>query len=259
MRHRLATGLVAAVAAVVITVSGTARPAKAAWLDWAAVVVSVVQSLNTGGGGGGLAQATQQIIAAVESSKQEILNHIDTIAAADVEACTEAAVTKIAQIDSMPGSLLGPFVNGAVDCAALSKSYFNAVQSLPAADTIGKLMGVIYSIAMVGFAKYGLSTTALLDGLIAGYQSVVTKLAPTCGDSTIREYDSMGRLVTVEITNTCVAYNGDRASQTELYYLGRLRGPAIDRAQVSKDATRNTSRWVAQNALPGLQSARAGM
>ncbi|WP_173159424.1 hypothetical protein [Phytohabitans suffuscus] len=35
MRRRLATGLVAA---VVITVSGTARPAKAAWLDWAAVV-----------------------------------------------------------------------------------------------------------------------------------------------------------------------------------------------------------------------------
>ncbi|WP_173159423.1 hypothetical protein [Phytohabitans suffuscus] len=150
----------------------------------------------------------------MESSKQEILNHIDTIATADVEACTEAAVTKIAQIDS--------------------------------------------SIAMVGFAKYGLSTAALLDGLIAGYQSVVTKLAPTCGDSTIREYDSMGRPVTVEITNTCVAYNGDRASQTELYCLGRLRGPAIDRAQVSKEATRDTSRWVAQNALPGLQSARAG-
>jgi len=256
MRNRLATGLVAAIAAIVLTVSGTARPAKAAFLDWAAVVISVVQSLNTGGGGGGLAQATQQIIAAVENSKQEILNHIDAVAAADVEACTEAAVTKIAQIDSMPGSLLGPFVNGAVDCAALSKSYLNAVQSLSAADNIGKLMGVIYSIAMVGFAKYGLSTTALLDGLIAGYQNLVAKLAPTCSDSTIREYDERGWLVTVEITNTCVAYNGDQASATELYYLGRLRGAPINRAQVNKDATRNTSRWVAQEALPGLIAAR---
>ncbi|MEO3926097.1 hypothetical protein ABGB07_19835 [Micromonosporaceae bacterium B7E4] len=257
MRRRFVSGVVAATTAVVLTVSGTARPAQASWASWAAVAVSVVQSLGSGGGGD-LERAKQEIIAAVENAKQDILNHIDTIAAADVQACTEAAVTKIAQIDSMPGSLLGPFVNGAVDCATLSKSYFNAVQSLPAADTIGKLMGVIYAIAMVAFAKYGLSTTALLDGLISGYQAVVTKLAPACSDQTIREYDSMGRLVTLEIQHTCVAYNGDRAWDFELYYRGRLQGPPLDRAQVNMDATRNTSRWTAQQALPTLQAIRAG-
>ncbi|GAA0734323.1 hypothetical protein Drose_35060 [Dactylosporangium roseum] len=256
MRRRFVKGVVAATAAVVLTVSGTARPAQASWASWAAVAVSVAQSLRSGGGD--LERAKREIIAAVENAKQDILNHIDTIAAADVQACTEAAVTKIAQIDSMPGSLLGPFVNGAVDCAALSKSYLNAVQSLPAADTIGKLMGVIYAIAMVGFAKYGLSTTALLDGLISGYQAVVTKLAPTCNDQTIREYDSRGRVVTVEIQHTCVAYNGDQAWDSELYYRGKLQGPPLDRAQINMDATRNTSRWIAQQALPTLQTIRAG-
>ncbi|MCA2217586.1 hypothetical protein [Jidongwangia harbinensis] len=48
-----------------------------------------------------------------------------------------------------------------------STSYFHAAQGLPAADHIGRLIGVIHSIAMVGFAEYGLPTTALLDNLKA--------------------------------------------------------------------------------------------
>src|SRR5512139_2524554 len=112
MRRKLAQGIVAATATVVITVAGTAQPARAALPAWANVVITVASSLLSGGGGGDLERAKREIIAAVENSKQEILNHIDAIAAADVEACTQAAVTKVAQIDSMPGSLLGPFVNG---------------------------------------------------------------------------------------------------------------------------------------------------
>ncbi|MCA2217431.1 hypothetical protein [Jidongwangia harbinensis] len=259
MRSKLARGMVAATAAVVLTVTGTAQPARAIPV-WANVVIAVASSLLAGGGGGGdLERAKREIIAAVENSKQEILNHIDTIASADVEACTESAVTKVAQIDSMPNSLLGPFVNGAVDCAYLSTAYFRAVQNLGPADTIGKLMGVIYSIAMVAFAKYGLSTTALLDSLIAGYQSVVTRLTPTCHEETFRETDSLGRPTTVEIVYTCVAYNGQIASDFELYYVGRPQTPPIDRAAVDRDATRNTSRWTAQEALPTLIALRAGL
>lgn len=257
MRRSLANGIVAATAAVVLTVSGTAQPARAAIPAWVNIAITVASSLLTSGGGSGdLERAKREIIAAVEASRQDILNHIDTVAHADVEACTEAAVTKVAQIDSMPGSLLGPFINGAVDCAALSNAYFNAVRNLSIADNIGKLMGVIYSIAMVGYAKYGLSTAGLLDGLISGYQSVVTKLAPTCEDRTYREYDEMGRLVTVENAHTCTAFNGNVASDAELYYLGRLVTPPLDRAAVNREATRNTSRWAAQEALPVLQGLR---
>ncbi|QOC92648.1 hypothetical protein [Micromonospora craniellae] len=250
MKHRIVTGIIAATTAMVITVSGSAQPARAA-VSWPQIIISVASHLLSNSGGGGLEQAKREIIAAVESSKQEILNHIDAIAAADVEACTEAAVTKIAQIDNMPGSLLGPFVNGAVDCAALSNAYLNAVQDPRAADNIGRVMGIIYSIAMVAFAKYGFPVTDLLNGLIRGYENLVVKLAPACRDDTIREYDSLGRLVTVEITHTCVAHNGDSASGTEIYYLGRPTR-TIDRNLINKNATRNTSRWIAQESLPTL-------
>ncbi|PRY32100.1 hypothetical protein [Pseudosporangium ferrugineum] len=252
MKSSLSRVVVAAVAAIVITVSGTARPVQASVAQWAAVVVSVVQSLS--GGDGGLERAKREIIAAVENSKQEILDHIDAIAAADVEACTQAAVTKVAQIDSMPGSLLGPFVNGAVDCAYLSTSYFNAVQGLPAADNIGKLMGVIYSIAMVGYAKYGLSTTALLDSLVGGYHAVVARLVPACSHDWM--FDDNPRHI-YEVTVTCQLYPGIVGTDTMLK--GWLPGrpePAIPYTAAIAAVDAQTSRGVAIAALPQLLAAR---
>ncbi|BCJ49659.1 hypothetical protein Asp14428_11340 [Actinoplanes sp. NBRC 14428] len=252
MKSSLSRVVVAAVAAIVITVSGTTRPVQASVAQWAAVVVSVVQSLS--GGDGGLERAKREIIAAVENSKQEILDHIDAIAAADVEACTQAAVTKVAQIDSMPGSLLGPFVNGAVDCAYLSTSYFNAVQGLPAADNIGKLMGVIYSIAMVGYAKYGLSTTALLDSLVGGYHAVVARLVPACSHDWM--FDDNPRHI-YEVTVTCQLYPGIVGTDTMLK--GWLPGrpePTIPYTAAIAAVDAQTSRGVAIAALPQLLAAR---
>ena len=254
MKGRLVQSIIAAALAVAILIPGTARPVRAVPL-WVNIAVSIATSLlaNSGGASNGdLERAKREIIAAVENSKREILDHIDSIAEADVRSCTESAVTKIAQIDNMPGSLLGPFINGAVDCAFLSANYFNAVQNLGYADNIGKLMGVIFSIAMVGFAKFGLSITDLLNRLITGYQSVVTKLAPRCSEERFHEEDSMGRPVTVEIIYTCVAYDGHIADDYELYYLGRPTTPPIDRAAVDRAATLHTSRGTAQDALPAL-------
>ncbi|MCA2216072.1 hypothetical protein [Jidongwangia harbinensis] len=243
-----------AVAAIAITVGGTARPVQAAVPAWVTVAVPVVQALLGGGGGGGLDQAKREIIAAVENSKQEILDHIDAIAAADVEACTQAAVAKIAQIDSMPGSLLGPFINGAVDCAYLSTSYFHAVQGLPAADNIGKLIGVIHSIAMVGFAKYGLPTTALLDNLIGGYHAVVARLVPSCSHDWM--FDDNPRHI-YEVTVTCQLYPGVVGTDTMLK--GWLPGrpePAIPYTRAMANVDAQTSRGVAIGALPQLQAVR---
>ncbi|WP_460848513.1 hypothetical protein [Phytohabitans suffuscus] len=248
-------------AALTVGAVAPARPAQAAITGWFSAVISAVVTLASRGGSGWdpqLEAAKQQIISAVESSKQEILNHIDAIAAADVEACTEAAVTKVAQIDSMPGSLLGPFVNGAVDCAALSSSYFNAVQDPWAADNIGKLMGVIYSIAMLGFAKYNLSTRTLLDNLIRGYQAVQVKMRPSyCGmgnaypgnDIPPRPGEPMYWIV------WCNAYNGDLGNATVISYYPQQ--PVTDAAfdEAALQAGRNTSYAIAVNALPTLRAA----
>ncbi|PRY32098.1 hypothetical protein CLV70_102309 [Pseudosporangium ferrugineum] len=263
MHMRLKT-LGAAVAASLVLTAGAvapARPAQASIVNWFEVIITAVSTLAANSGGGGndaqLEAAKQQIIHAVESSKQEILAHIDAIAAADVEACTQSAVTKFAQIDSMPGSLLGPFVNGAVDCAHLSSSYFNTVQSLPAADNIGKLMGVIYAIAMTGFAKYGLSTRSLLGNLITGYEAVAVKMKPTrCGmqdalqDNEVRPRpgDPMYWIV------WCEAYNGDLANTT--YNTIFPASPTeADFDAVRLQAGRNTSYATAVHALPALRAA----
>jgi len=257
MRRRLASALVAITMATGVAVS-PARPAQAGLADWFNVIIAAVQTIASHSGGGPNAQleaAKREILNAVASAKQEILNHIDAIASADVKACTDAAVTKFAQIDALPPELLGPFVNGAVDCATLSVAYFNAVQDLAAADNIGKLMGVIYSIAMASFTKYGLSIRDLLTQLIGGYENIVVKLQPNCRIVTwwpggtpevdadfYREY-------------TCTAYNGHRSRFTEFYPGGSLATPPVDLAAMKGEAARDTSWSTAVGALPLLRAA----
>jgi hypothetical protein len=258
MKNRLLAGLLAIVMAVGLATTGAQRPAKAV-VPWAQIAVAVASYLFSGGGSGDLQRAKQEIIAAINASRQDILNHIDAIAAADVRACNQAATTLVAQIDLMDPFTLAGFVLDAVNCSALSSAYFDAVQSPAAADNIGNLMGSIYSIAMVGFAKLGFPTVDLLDDLIASYESVVVRLVPTCHESAIREYDDRGRLFYMEIQYTCTAYNGDVGYDDEIYYRGKLVGDRLNRAAVANQATRNTSRAVAQNALPTLKALRATM
>jgi hypothetical protein len=260
MRARLRKGLVAATMSVVVAAGVTVRPAPAAAaIPWAQIAVAVASYLfsNSGGGGGDLERAKQEIIAAINASRDEIIHEIDAIASADVRACAEAATTLVSQIDLMDEFTLSVFALNAVECASLSTAYFDAVREKPMADRIGMLMGEIFAIAMVGFRKMGFPATDLLAQLIRGYESVVAKLAPTCTENTLREYDERGRLVTVEIQYTCVAFNGASAFGSELYYLGRLVGPPLNRAQVDADATRNTSRGVAMAALPQLRALQA--
>jgi hypothetical protein len=259
MRTKLLTGLLAIVMAAAIGATGGARPAKAA-VPWLQLGIAVASHLFGGGGGSdAIERAKQEIIAAINASRQEMLNHIDAIAAADVRACNQAATTLVAQIDLMDPFVLASFVLDAVNCSALSSAYFDAVQSPASADNIGKLMGSIYSIAMLGFAKLGFPTVDLLDDLIVSYESVVRKLVPSCREDTVREYDFNGRIVSLEIQYMCTAYNGDQGYGSEVYYRGKRVTPPLNRPAVEDQATINTSRGVAQAALPTLRSLRATM
>lgn len=249
MRKRLFKGLAAAVLAVAITGGATTaapKPAQAAGEIWLDIAVQVATSLFGGSGGGGadLERAKQEIIAAVNASKQEILNHIDAIASADVRACAQSGTLLISQIDAMDEFTLPVFMQNSVNCATLASAYFDAVQSLPAADAIGKLIGEIYSIAMVAFVKIGFTTEELLDSLIRTYEAVVTKLAPTCRAHTTHEPNAP-----TELWYDCVAYNGDTASD-----FGRPPLPSQFYRAIENAATRNTSRATAQAALPQLRA-----
>jgi len=259
MRSRLLAGLTAAVAAVTIGVVGPARPAKAV-VPYVQIAIAVAQYLfNRGSSAADIERAKREIIDAINASRNEIIGQIDTIASAEVRACTDAATTKMLIIDQMDPFSLALFTNDAVNCATLSSAYFDAVQTKAAADTIGKLLGTIYSIAMVGYAKVGFPTMDLLDRLIRSYDAVVVKLAPDC--CVVRVYSSPspdgGAPLDQTIYYTYTAYNGDTGTTYAYYFHGQLR-VAPDHTGASNEATRNTSRAIAQQALPTLRSLQAG-
>lgn len=260
MRTRLRKGLVAAAMSLVVAAGVTVRPVPAsAAIPWAQIVVAVASYLfsNSGGSGGDLERAKQEIIAAINASRDEIISEIDRLASADVRACVEAATTLVNQIDLMDDFTLSVFALDAVECASLSTAYFDAVSDKAQADRIGMLMGEIFAIAMVGFRKMGFPATDLLAQLIRGYEAVVVKLAPTCTEVTTTEPDSMGRPYITEIQYTCVAYNGDIGFGMEIWKRGRLVGQPLNRERVKNEATRNTSREVARVALPQLRALQA--
>ncbi|BCB88174.1 hypothetical protein Psuf_054870 [Phytohabitans suffuscus] len=263
---RVAAGVLAATLGVVgVAQPATAAPAQAPAakanaamaFDWVGAVIAVAGALYGGGGGSNLDAAVQQIIAAIEESEANILNHIDAIASAEVRACARAHAIEFSDINNMSTSVRQLWAQAATQCAALATAYLDAVVSKNAVDNLGHVIGEIYAIAIAARVKANLlnGVDLLLRDQVRSYEVVVAKLAPSCSEQRYVEYDTYGRVVTVEIHYTCVAYNGDQATDYELYYLGRLMGRPLDRNAVANSATRNTSRAVALEALPRLRSA----
>lgn len=270
MRKGLLIRAAAGVLTAAIGVMGVATPAPAAAkqaqgananalaFDWVGAVIAVAGALYGGGGGGGnLDAAVQQIMAAIEESEARIVGHIDAIASAEVKACARAHAIELSDINNMSTSVRQLWAQEATRCAALASSYLDAVTTKSAVDNLGHVIGEIYAIAIAARVKANLTNGVdlLIRDQIHSYEVVVAKLAPSCSEDRIVEYDTYGRIVTVEIQYTCVAYNGDQGWGFELYYRGQLRGSPLDRDGVANEATRNTSRAVAQAALPGLRSA----
>jgi len=263
MRRRLLSGLLAACLTASIAVGGPAKPAKAVDASfWINVAVSVAGSLFGGGGGGGvtpadLERAKQEILGAIRDSQREILNHIDAIAAADVRACLRSGTLLMPTIDQMDEYTLPVFMQNSINCATLSSAYFDAVQDLAAADNIARLMGEIYSIAMVSFAKLGFDATFLLDDLIGSYESVLNKIKPWCQHSWGTAWDPEFAWYT-EHTYACRAHNDDVEWATEKIAGSQVIDP-IDYVWVETNVMRNTVRPYVEQTLPRLRQIRAGV
>jgi hypothetical protein len=270
-RHVVATTL-----AVVIGLAGTAQatPAAAAAphdaqtttvaapaaapqlfaIDWAALIVNVATTYLTSGSDSSLQAAVNQIIAAVESAKTEIINHIDAIASADVQACARQHTIELADINNMSPTVLQLWAQQATACATLATSYFNAVQSLSAADRIGFLVSEIYAIAMAARVKARFSIALLKDDLIRTTEAIVVKLKPSCRDWSHVWWDNAEGAYYVENWYRCTAYNGNTVSSYEAWMGAELVLGPLDRAWVETEASKNTSRPLAIAALPQLHT-----
>ena len=269
MRTKLLRGVVAGALAIVVGVAGTAQPAAAQSrqaagggmstmaFDWVSAIVAVAgAALSNGGGGSNLDAAVQQIIAAVEASEQNILNQIDRLASAEVKACARAHTIEFSDLNSMSRTVLQLWAQSATSCAAQANAFVEAVQTKAHVDTIGFAITQISAIAIAARAKAGLvnGIDLLVRDQIHSYETLVVKLAPSCDEQRWTEYDDRGRPVVTEIHYTCTAYNGDIGHDYEQYYLRTMVHGPLNRAAVDAEATRNTSRQVAMNALPVMRT-----
>ncbi|MFC0530989.1 hypothetical protein [Phytohabitans kaempferiae] len=258
------TGLAAASLAVSIAVAGAGVPAQAAEtrrapatataqvfaVDWVSLGIAVAGYLfSGGGGGGGLQAAIAEIKAAIEQSKTEIIAQIDAIAAAEVEACLEAHTIEFLNIDFMDEYTLRAWAQNATSCATQASAFAGAVQSPQAVDKIGFVIGPIFAIVLAARAQAGFinGTDLVLQSQIRAYEAVVTKLTPTDCQLIVTSEGS----AFYEKWWRCTAYNGDVGRSSPCF--GRNCLP--NRAMAETQATLNTSRPVANGALPRLRAA----
>ncbi|ROT27180.1 hypothetical protein [Micromonospora sp. HM5-17] len=255
MRHRLRTCLLAAGLAVVVTVVPTAAQAaprtgqaSAMAFDWTGLVVAVAGHLLGGGSSEdpSLREAVQQVVAAVEAAKADIIAHTELIASAEVQACARQHTIDVADIENMSNTVRQLWARDATGCATLATAYVTTVQTPQAVDNIGHVLPALFAIVVAARGRAGLTNgiNLVIQDQIRSYEAVVAKLTPTCVKRGAKE-PGFPR----EKWWECVAYNGDRGESAWVV------APAEpSRAQAEHIATRNTSRPAAVSALPRLRS-----
>lgn len=237
MKRTLLRAVTGVLLAIAVIVPSSAVPANA----FPQVIIDKVKELGKkaiedlvkdvllgGGGPSEIELAVQAIIAEIEASKTEIINHIDSIAASDVRACARHHVSELEDIDHFSQSTLQSWAQDATACAFLAESRLQSVTSRPAIDEIGFALNVIGPVALAARAKAGFSTTALMNVIESGNQTVMAKLTPACtftpfwGDVPAPPGGSGS--VTVEVFVRCTLY-GNHTGTTYVWVTAQWGQP----------------------------------
>ncbi len=202
------------------------------------------------GGGLTLAQAKDQIVAAVTAARISIESHIDAIAAAEVKACARSAVIDVADMAAMTPDSLQSFAFRATDCSTLAAAYASAASDKAAIDQLGFALDVVGPIALVARRASGLSTPGLEASLADGNRTILTRLSPSCIASPLYG-DATPRILEAQLK--CTAYNGNRGYDVAFVYDWKRRAlPAFDYTNARNDAMAGTSWEIANAVLPPL-------
>jgi hypothetical protein len=251
MRRRL----VAIVLAMAVIVSVSIQPAHAEpastqsvanikdWINVASTAWNLIKSV-LGSGGPSISDAIQQIVAKIEQAKTEILSHIDAIATAEAKACAQHAVVEFADINLFNPDVLQQWTQNVTGCAISIDSLIGSVTDKGQKDQLGLALNIAGPIAIAARIKVGFSTSLLIETLRHGENSIISQLVPTCRQWTVIDPP------TTETTYRCDAYNGDWSTGEQSTYRGRPQGPPINKPEVENQATRNTSRALAQAIVP---------
>lgn len=235
MRRTLLRVITAAAMALGVTVPATAQPAQAD----VGTVIAVVKQLYSiyqqfaSSGSLTLPQAVAQIEAQIQASQTAIIDEIDLVATANVQACASSAVINFADINALTPDNLQVYAMDATECVTQAASLLSAVTDKAAIDRLGFALNTVGPLALIARTKAGLTTPALKTVLVSAENTLITALLPSCDKVNVGD---PGHPFYVW---DCVAYDGTEA-----------QGKPLSAAQNA--ATANTSRAVAQAALPAL-------
>jgi hypothetical protein len=249
MKRRLVPAAAAALLAVGIALPLTAKPANAQVNP-----VQVISAINAADSlvskflatGLTLQQAVDQIKTAIAQSQTVIVDEIDQVAAASVKSCAESAVINYADIDALTPDSLQTYALDMTTCVTQADSLLGTLTDKAAIDDVGFALESVAPLAVMGRAKAGLSTSALLTAIINASNTDISELAPSCVDWFWT--DDGG----VEYENyECDAYDGTVATGTRKVHnaQGVTYPGTIDYVGIQNQATANTSRAAAQTAV----------
>lgn len=177
-------------------------------------------------------QATDQIIATINSAKIEIINHIDAIAAAEARACAQDAVLGVETFDLLTQDNQQAFALTATSCVNRIDTLLTILASKAAIDQLGFTLQAVGPIMLITRSRVGFSNTNFVPILVRSTQRVITALTPTCSS----------KMMEGRTHWTCSSYNGDSG------------GPDLLRRVAFQTAGRGTSWALSRAVLPQLSN-----
>ncbi|MEU5552501.1 hypothetical protein ABZ738_22250 [Micromonospora sp. NPDC047793] len=163
--------------ATIIKVYGYVQKAYGYWK-------SLQGFLNSGGSSGlSLEQATQAIISEIQTSRNEIVSHMTSIATADVRACAVHHVIEFADIERFNDQILQQWAQDATSCVTRISTLYTSLpaNSYAAWNDLGAALGVVGPIALIARTRAGFGTAGLTDLLVQAFQRVAATFPVSCG------------------------------------------------------------------------------
>lgn len=193
------------------------------------------------------AEATTQIITAVNSAKAELLAHIDQVEAGHVSACARAAVIDLADVNRLTHDQAQAFARDATACVTLGEADIRALTGR-SLDEVGFAVNTVGPIALFARLFSGLTTPELTTTLINANTNLVARLKPSCVDHWLWP-DATPQFVEVELI--CTAYNGNQGYDAIIWKRTKPN-PPLNYTNAIANAMVGTSHPVGLDALARL-------
>ncbi|MEJ3745008.1 hypothetical protein WEI85_17140 [Actinomycetes bacterium KLBMP 9797] len=259
MRRRLLLTVTAALAAVVVALTGGAGTAQA---NADSLRGPITQAFETLAGGGQPEQVVQRVVAIFEGVRGDILSELDQVVAADARVCARRHVVEFAAVVALSPAAAQAWASDATSCTALIEGLLATATDKATVDKLGLAVNVVGPIAMTARLHVGFANDALRLVLVRAGKAVIRKIEPTCYEGPVYEDDSN----VYELWFVCYAYNyssgsGGRAEAYQLFLLppgcepwhgceATPLGPPVDKERIRLESSRNTSWAVAATVLP---------